>query len=158
MPMSRGGADLPLESSQLRLATAEQVAGPPDKRRREMAWRLGLDLVLREATGEDRYHDLPKRPRGAFRGDFATYVREGAARSGVDIPGFRPESALAAGWERARIVGALALVRAQFRRALELYIWLDRACFLEEAGYAVSVYELFPRTVSPRNVLIRASR
>ncbi len=50
------------------------------------------------------------------------------------------------------------IVRNAFGRLLELYILLDRAIFLEEQGYEVSVQELFDEEVSPRNVCITAGR
>ena len=48
------------------------------------------------------------------------------------------------------------IIRWQFGRAIELWILLDRACFLEEAGYKVKMGEYFNENISPRNIGIFA--
>lgn len=71
-PLSTVARKIPLRlgNHQLRLiGLHEAVAGPRRLilRRREQAWRLGLDLILREATGEDRYRPLGSVPRSWMR-------------------------------------------------------------------------------------------
>lgn len=142
----------------LRLATAD-VCAPADRRRvRAMAFRLGLDLLLREATGEDRYHPVPKLPGPVLSAPFETFARVGAAGAGLDLPPrWDAARAEAAGWARARAVRSLDLVRVQFRRAIELVVWLDRARWLEERGWQVRVGTFCPMRVTPRNVAILAT-
>jgi hypothetical protein len=48
------------------------------------------------------------------------------------------------------------LIRWQLGRALEIYILLDRALFLEEHQYQVSVKTYFKESLSPRNIGILA--
>ena len=55
-----------------------------------------------------------------------------------------------------RHVTALDLVRHRFRRVLELWLVLDRAQYLLEAGYRVGVGTFCARELSPRNLLIDA--
>jgi hypothetical protein len=50
----------------------------------------------------------------------------------------------------------LTLPRSMLGRALEIFIALDRALFLQRNGYQVRVLELFPATVSPRNLAVVA--
>jgi hypothetical protein len=47
---------------------------------------------------------------------------------------------------------AAGLIRDAFGRALELYILLDRAIYLEEQGYHAELLQCFDEIVSPRNV------
>lgn len=46
--------------------------------------------------------------------------------------------------------------RTIFSRLIEKYIALDRAVYLEELGYQVSLLEIFDRKISPRNLAILA--
>jgi hypothetical protein len=50
------------------------------------------------------------------------------------------------------------LLRGLFGRVIETYLVLDRALFLDENGYEVSIMELFDRKLSPRNLAINAKR
>ena len=50
------------------------------------------------------------------------------------------------------------LVRQVFRRPLELWLVYDRCLFLQEHGYAVSLYQFCERQLTPRNLWIQARR
>jgi len=50
------------------------------------------------------------------------------------------------------------LIRNALGRALEIYLLLDRAIYLEEQGYKVKVEEFFDEELSPRNIGITAVR
>ena len=63
---------------------------------------------------------------------------------------------LASGERRAAEVRALELIRAAMRRPLEVWLVLDMALGLEEAGLAVEVGEFCAGVLTPRNLLIRA--
>jgi len=82
-----------------------------------------------------------------------------AARKGLALPAAIDFDA----WERLgqrrfAEVTALDLPRQRFRRLLELWLVLDRALFLQEAGYAASIGTFCARDVSPRNLLLQARR
>jgi hypothetical protein len=144
----------------LRLATAEEIAISGERRRkraRGMAYRLGLDLLLRQAGAPDFTpvaHTPPKLSAQGFR----TFCETVAERDGLQLPTFQEAAAEAAGWERYGHVRALSLVRSRFRRSLELWCWLDRALALQEAGWEVAIGTFTHRSVTPRNVLIEARR
>ena len=150
--------DFPLAQSHLRLATAEEaVARGPirEARRREMAYRLGLDLLFREATGEDVYQLQGPFSKTLLKASFETFCHEASRKLELPIPSqFSAEAALRAGEERAREVRALGLVRATFRRSLELWLVLDRALYLREANRTVEVGTFCSRRVTPRNILV----
>lgn len=48
----------------------------------------------------------------------------------------------------------MMLPRSMLGRALEIFIALDRALYLQQHGYRVHVLELFPATISPRNLAV----
>lgn len=51
---------------------------------------------------------------------------------------------------------AAGLIRNALGRPMELYLLLDRAIYLEEQGYKVSIEEFFDEELSPRNIGITA--
>lgn len=144
-----------------RFATAEEVVASPRRRarrRREQAFRLGFDLLRREVTGAGSYTSLQSIPLAWVLGSFEDFVARVAAREGLRLPAFDAAKAEARGW-RARIEASrLSIARVPFRRALELYLVLDRALWLAEAGYEVALGELCPRSLTPRNLWLRAAR
>jgi hypothetical protein len=67
-------------------------------------------------------------------------------------------------WEQEKIQGQarqlmlLNIVRGLFGRLIELYMVLDRALYLEENHFEVSLRQTFDRTLSPRNLRIWATQ
>ncbi|MEO1266580.1 MAG: methyltransferase [Myxococcota bacterium] len=161
VPLSAVGraTGIRLNPSALRLSIADEVVATPKQRARrshEQAWRLGLDLLVREATGDDRYRSLGVLPTGALRvANFATFCRQQSHRLGLPLPPrWDPEHAEQAGWERARVARGLGVVRSLFRRPLEVWLALDRALMLHEAGRQVEVGLFCSAQQTPRNILI----
>ncbi len=152
--------ELPLPRAALRLPTADDVAARPalrGARRRDMAFRLGLDLLVREASGEDAYRPLGRLPARVRRLPFEAFCREAARRLEIELPArWDPAIVERAGRERALVARQLGVVRARFRRPLELWLVLDRAMALAEAGRTVTVERFCPRAITPRNLLITA--
>lgn len=66
------------------------------------------------------------------------------------------ESIMEAGWKRAEKVRAFELIRAAVRRPLEVWLVLDMALGLEEAGFEVEVGEFCDQKLTPRNLMIKA--
>ena len=62
------------------------------------------------------------------------------------------------GEERFWQMERLSLIQQVFQRPLELWLVLDRALYLEENGYSVSVNEFCPEEDTPRNILIQAKK
>lgn len=150
--------ELTLDHSAMRLATSDEVVARPAlraQRSRENAYRLALDLLLQETSGEAHYTPLGTLPAHLVRGDFASFAAGAAAHLGLRLPAFDPALAFARGEARARSSRRLGLVRSLFRRAIEVLVALDRAAFLAESGYDVDTVHFAPRAVTPRNILIR---
>ncbi len=147
-----------LEAADLRLPTLEEVIAPPAirrRRRRELAWRLGLDVLLLEG-GENRRPGVA--PRGSLDGDFSAFVQAMAAAHELKLPAtWNPARTEADGQAREGLVAALSLVRSQFRRPLELWLVLDRALQLVESGWNATVGTFCAREITPRNLAIAAT-
>jgi hypothetical protein len=150
-----------LTQDELRLPTTDETVTSPRirwQRRTAMAYRLGLDHLRAEATGAPAYESLPSVPDSWLGDGFETFCRRMALRFAVPLPR-TPD------WERAEQIGRertararrLGLVRAAFRRPLEVWLALDRAVWLADQGLAVEVGTFCERAVTPRNVLVSAA-
>lgn len=156
-----GEGSLQLTSDDLRLAVSDAVTAKPREiqaGRLEAAWILGLRAMF---GGERLSMRLPAlrnicKPR---RADFRAFCERAAELCGLSL-------AAAIDWAQAERnaialehrVRRLALPRLAFRRALELWLVFDRARFLEQSGFRVSVSTFCPRRLTPRNLLIAAQR
>jgi hypothetical protein len=158
-PWSAEGAVLgPLDKAELRLPTTDETVTSPRirwQRRTAMAFRLGLDHLRAEATGSAPYQSLPSVPDSWLTDGFEPFCRRMAQRFAVALPS-------APDWDRAERIGRervgrarrLGLVRAAFRRPLEVWMDLDRAVWLLDQGLDVDVGTFCERPVTPRNVLV----
>ena len=97
--------------------------------------------------------------RRAAQGDLDVLVARAFALRELSPPTPRAfeEAAAWASTQHAR-TRRLSLPRAMLARALEVFVLLDRAVYLEEHGFAVSIGTLFPETVSARNLALIANR
>jgi len=163
VPLSAAGAAASLELTQgdLRLAVAEERVVRPalsSARRREQRYRLGLDLLLREASGDDRYFPQGALPKTLWALPFPQFCLEAAEYLGRPLPPtFDAQDALQAAERRAHQVAALESVRSLFRRPLELWLVLDAALAQQEAGRQVVVGTFCPEAETPRNLMILSS-
>jgi hypothetical protein len=153
---------LALSRDDLRLAVTETVtaAGREVARRdREMAWKLGYGQLHREVWGVEEYLALKPIPKGWLQLDFQGFCLQLAAREGRELPATIEWSHYEAwGWQRQREVMRLSLVRAAFRRGLEMWLVLDMANVIEQHGYAVRVGTFCERDLTPRNIFLSARR
>jgi hypothetical protein len=151
-----------LTKEELRLPTTDETVTSPRtrwQRRTAMAYRLGLDELRGEATGQRAYESLPSVPDSWLNGGFETFCRRMAKEFAVPLPRSPDwERAERAGRERTARARRLGLVRAAFRRPLEVWLALDRAVWLADQGLDVEVGTFCERAVTPRNVLVSAAR
>lgn len=153
-------AQLKLRRDDLRLAVTETVTAPGREvrlRDREMAWKLGFDL-LRRRIGEDKeYRPIKPIDKAWLKQDFAGFCRALAEREGIVLPDtVEWQAAEASGWQRQRDTMRLSLPRHAFRRAIEMWLVLDLANGLCDNGYAVQIGTFCARELTPRNILITA--
>jgi hypothetical protein len=151
--------DLGLDVDILRVATRETThAGARRTRLRavELQSRVAWDLWRRRV--DDRHHPLPAMSRTAFHVDLGSFLDARADALGVprfdgDLEALRTEAD-----QRVTTLRALDLPRVIARRAFELWIVLDRALTLVEAGWDVAVGTFCPAACTPRNLAITARR
>lgn len=150
---------LALTRDDIRLAVTETVTSSPRETRqrdRAIAWKLGFDAYRRAVTG-DAYRTFKPVPEAWGRAEFADFLGRMAEREGLP----QPSTSVAAefetrGWQRRDEVMRLSIVRHAFRRAIEVWLALDLACFLNESGYEVGLGSFCDRRLTPRNLLISA--
>ena len=164
VPRSRAGQGpgLVLARSDLYLAMGEErIATPKLQRRRrtELAFRAGLDGILREVLGRTGWTSFRSVPRRTWDGTFADFCHGTDARYQLGLPARLDLGAWEAwGWRRSREARALSMARGCFRRALEVWAALDRAQHLAERGWQVQLGTFCDVDTTPRNLLIVARR
>lgn len=155
-------SDLRLDVNDLGLPLTETVtAGQRVQKQRDqsMAWRLGFDVLQRKLRQTDTYLPMPSVSPTWLKKTFAQYCQDLGALRGLEIPEPQNWEALEQrGWQRLAEVRNLELVRALFRRPLELWLVLDQVLWLEEQGYSVRLGTFCAAEVTPRNLLILAER
>lgn len=146
----------------LRLVQSETVtAGARVRRQRDqsMARRLAFDLLQREQRGLDQYLPTPSLPVSWLEKTFERYCHDLAQLKGLAAPAPRDWARLEAqGWQRLAQVRNLELLRALYRRPLEIWLLLDRALLLQERGYRVQAGRFCEHRLTPRNLLLLAER
>lgn len=152
---------LNLQADDLRTAVHGTVtASARENRQRQhlQAWRLGFDLLQRDVRGRDEYFFTPSLALSVLNNGFAAFCRTVAELRQFELPTVVDYGHYErAGHARLRLTTALDLPRIAFRRALELWLVLDRALFLREQGYDVAVGTFCPPALTPRNLLIQAT-
>ena len=153
---------LELSPHDLKLALQQTVTAPGRVRRlrqQELHWRLAFDLILRKHCGTDSYTPVPSVGKEIFSSSFADFCQWAAQQKGFKLPeNVDYDAFLQQALERKRITERVELVRHIFRRALEMWLVLDRALYLQEQGYTTSVSTFCESQVTPRNILIKAQR
>ncbi len=146
----------------LRLPLQETVtAGQRVRRQRfvEVSFRLGFDSLQRFVRGSDEYMPVPNVQKAQLNEGFADFCRWAANKKGMTLPeGIDYPYWQQQGEKRFSLVDRMELVRQLFRRPMEMWLVYDRACYMEEFGYQVSVGTFCPKPVTPRNILIHAER
>lgn len=150
---------LALTRDDTRLAVTETVTSSPRETRqrdRAIAWKLGFDTYRRAVT-DDVYHNFKPVPEVWIRAEFADFLGRMAEREDLPLPSASVVAEFEVrGWQRRDEVMRLSIVRHAFRRAIEVWLALDQACFLAERGYEVGLGSFCNRRLTPRNLLISA--
>lgn len=154
--------DLGLHKNDLHTAVMETVTASASQMRQRktlQTMRLGFDLIQRDVLSHNTFLPLPSMALSWSRMNFEDFCVYWAKEKNIRLPQTMNWTRY---WQRAdqrfHQVSALDLVRALFRRPLEVWLNLDKALWLEENGYAVSVNTFCDRDVSPRNILLQAMR
>ncbi|WP_158681649.1 methyltransferase [Microbulbifer pacificus] len=154
--------DLVLNKNQVRLAVQEMVTSSERERRQSRTiaqWRMAFDLIQQALRGVDEYLPTPSLSYHMAAQGPENVIRTLAGKKNIHIPA---EFDLCPYLERAERRFAafrrLQLVAHGFRRALELWLVLDLALYLEEGDCQVELTTFCSRDITPRNIRIFARR
>ncbi|TYL47163.1 methyltransferase [Marinomonas sp. IMCC 4694] len=153
---------LTLRQADLKLAVKEvATAGAREQRLKqlELTYRLGFDAWQRTARQQDHYLPVPSIQKAILTQGFTAFCHWAAEQkqlsallNQVPCDGFE-----SMGEQRYQHVQKLEAISQLFRPALEYWLVLDRALFLEENGYCVDIGPFCDKNLTPRNWMIRAS-
>ena len=154
--------DLVLEKHQVRLAVQEMVTSSQRVRKQVKTlnlYRIAFDLLQRDIRKEDSYMSTPSLPNSIIKQGPEAVIRAIAEKKQLALPDAVDfEYYLSKAQERFAVIQRLQLVTHGFRQALETWLVLDAALYLEEAGINVDIATFCDRQISPRNLLIQATR
>lgn len=150
---------LNLSRSELRIPLQETVTGGERVRRHrfaEMSYRLGLDELLRYELSMEKYLPVPSIKKSLLSAGFEAFCQWAAQQKQLSLPEVDYAVYQQRGEQRFWLMERLSLVQQGFRRLLEMWLVLDKALYLREQGYQVTVSEFCDRATTPRNILIHA--
>jgi hypothetical protein len=125
-------------------------------------YRYAIHLLLTDQYGLADVLSLGNSPHSLYDRPFSAYALEQLRR--LSVTATHSEAELDEFFAQETVqrtihnMIAAGFIRNALGRVLELYLLLDRAIFLEEKGYDVSVAEFFDERISPRNIGITALR
>jgi hypothetical protein len=154
-------SNLALNKSELRIPLQETVTGGERVKRHrieEMTFRLGFDLLLKEAKGIEQYQPIPSIKKSQLSEGFTAFCRWASEQKGIELPELEYDEYEGKGRQRYWQMERMSLVQQPFRRALELWLVLDKALYLEQCGYKVALSQFCSRETTPRNILVHATR
>ena len=129
------------------------------KRKKLQSWRLGFDSLQRDIRRVDEYLPVPSVSPTMLNGDFAQFCEYVAQLKDLTLPeAVNFDKYEKVGERRFFEFSRFELVRMTFRRALELWLVLDRVMYLEEHGYQCSLTQFCSSDLTPRNLLIDARK
>ncbi len=154
-------SQLGLTHRDLKLALQETVTAPSrvaKVRKTEVEWRLGFDALRKSITGSQSYISVPSVNKAIFSDSFKAFCAWAADKKGLELShDIDYEDFLLKGKMRKKVTERVELVRHVFRRAIEVWLVLDRALYLQQRGYKVTVKTFCEKQLTPRNILIQAS-
>ena len=114
--------------------------------------------MLRAHSGEQQYRSFRSVPTAWKDLSFEDFVLAMKAREGFSLPTrWRHHDWEERGWKRAHEARCVGSIRNIFRRAIEVWVVLDRALWLKEQGWSVQVGTWCEAEVTPRNILLKGS-
>jgi hypothetical protein len=148
---------LALEHDDLRVLTREATCAGARRTRlrgRELIARAAWDLWRREVTGVDAHHALPPMIRSTFDAPLRELLPRLAAERGLRDPWPAFDALEAQARRRVLEVRALDLPRLAARRALELWVNLDRLRLMAERGHRARLGTFCDPQATPRNLAL----
>lgn len=125
-------------------------------------FRYAIHFLLYDEYEIKELANLGNSPRQLYEESFGTYALEQLHRLGLRPHHTKEELDeyfnLRSRQELIHKMLAAGLLRDALGRPLELYLLLDRVCYLREQGYHAEMLEFFDESISPRNIGIVAER
>ncbi|QRV23132.1 methyltransferase [Marinomonas foliarum] len=154
---------LTLRQADLKLAVKEvATAGAREQRLKqlELTYRLGFDSWQRTARQQDEYLPVPSIQKALLNQGFVAFCQWAVEQKGLlHLQANLPFDVFERqGQQRYQQVQKLEAISQLFRPALEYWLVLDRAIYLEESGYQVEIGKFCDKSLTPRNWMIRAER
>lgn len=148
----------------LTLATRDHGATPKDEyttKRLVKFFRYILHFWLCEKHQLTNIFDVGENNTRDYHGNFSDYAIPKLVNLGLALPKHEELDVFYLKYSQSEKMQKLYvanLLRWQLGRALEIYLLLDRACYLIENGYHVQLESYFDESLSPRNIGILAYR
>lgn len=160
MSVAGRGSGLLLDKTALRLAVQQHCTGGERVRRlsqTEMLWRQ-LWRLWAQQQGRP-YQALRSVGKHWFSGALSDFLQFAATQHQLAAPPAAQLATLLQAAEQALLAQRqLEVLQHVFRRPLELWLVLDMALALQDAGYQLSLQQLCDPDLTPRNLLIQAWR
>lgn len=131
-------------------------------KRKVKSYRYGIHLYLYHVIGIKQFINVGDGSKADYQNNFYEYALKKLEH--LKITTKQTSSEIQQWWEQPSIqqkideMYCMNIIRWQFGRAIEMWILLDRACYLEEKGYEIKMEEYFNEKISPRNIGIFASK
>lgn len=155
-------SSITLSKQDLKLAVAQQSTSGERQTQlndQEVWWRLSFDCLQKALLKTENYLTVPSFPKTLLSNNFRDFAEWVKAYKQLDIELPADLSMyLVQGKARFNRLRRGELVSQFFRRPLELWLVYDRALSLQEAGYQVNISIFCDANITPRNLLIQASR
>ncbi|MGX5201179.1 methyltransferase [Aliikangiella sp. IMCC44632] len=165
-PLSSQAQHSELKLSKLDLSLTLRQLVTAGKRERseqekEKLWRLAFDSWQREVLQSNTYMPLPTIPKNILKGHFKSFIIWAArVKQSNDLLSATEKidetKVIAMATERLPQVIQMEWVQAQFQRALEVWLLLDKAIFLQDQGYQCELFEFCEVKLTPRNIMLKA--
>ncbi|KQB02772.1 methyltransferase [Vibrio metoecus] len=154
---------LTLTRQELRLPLQETVTGGDRVKRhrqQEMVYRFGFDALMTQVCNLSSYTPVPSIQKSKLNQGFAEFCQWAVQEKNLAVDFTEVDFAYfeSIGYQRFWQMERISLVQDGFRRLLELWLVLDKALYLQENGYEVSLSEFCDRKVTPRNLVVNAQR
>ncbi|MBW3694625.1 methyltransferase [Vibrio sp. T187] len=154
-------SQLVLSKADLRVPLQETVTGGERVKRHrqlEMTFRLGFSALLKAELGFEEYMPVPSIKKSLLDDGFQAFCEWAAAQKSLELPKVEFEQYQQLGEVMFWKMEKFSLIQQVFRRPLEIWLALDKAMYLQEQGYQVSISEFCEKRVTPRNILIHAHK
>ncbi len=141
------------------------TAGQRERREqsKEKLWRIAFDSWQRETRAIDQYLPLPTIPKRILKADFKSFIGWASEQKNIrellqQAESVDQQEILKAAKTRLVNIEQMEWVQHHFQRAIEIWLLLDQALYLEENGYQCEIFEFCELQFSPRNLMLKATR